>query len=102
MTIDAASAGACTVDDVWRVPAVAGGTGEVRAALRSAQATLTAILERVEVPVVWRDDGRLTFFPHDAAELAAVRAAVDAARAVHAHLVGVLRHLSVADDEASR
>ncbi|WP_238006064.1 hypothetical protein KZZ52_52040 [Dactylosporangium sp. AC04546] len=99
MAIDVAAAGECTVEDIWRVPAVAAEGREVRAALRSAQRALTAILERVEVPVVLRDDGRLSFFPHDAAELAAVRAAVDAARAVHAHLVGVLRQ-AAGDDAA--
>ncbi|MET7392733.1 hypothetical protein ABZS66_04465 [Dactylosporangium sp. NPDC005572] len=94
MAIDVAAVGECTVEDVWRVPAApVGEAREVRAALRSAQTALTAILERVEVHVVLRDDGRLTFFPHDADELAAVSAAVDAARAVHAHLVGVLRQL---------
>ena len=41
--------------------------------------------------VVLRDDGRLTFFPHDRADVAAIRAGQCAARAVHAHLVGVLR-----------
>ncbi|MEU7866293.1 hypothetical protein [Dactylosporangium sp. NPDC049140] len=78
-----------TVDDVWRVPpAMVRRAG--RAAL-DAQWTLTAILERIEVPVVVGEDGRLTFFPHDAADVTAIREAQLAARTVHAHLAGMLR-----------
>jgi hypothetical protein len=89
MTVDVAMPSAFTVDDLWRVPAaVARRAG--RAAL-DAQRALTAILERVEVPVVLRDDGRLTFFPHDPADVAAIRAAQAAARTVHAHLFGIVR-----------
>ncbi|WP_432977941.1 hypothetical protein [Dactylosporangium sp. CA-233914] len=78
-----------TVDDLWSLPASAAcRAGRVAS---DAQRTLAAILERIEVPVLLRDDGRLTFFPHDPADLAAIRAAQAAARAVHAHLAGVLR-----------
>ncbi|GAA0707705.1 hypothetical protein Drose_30565 [Dactylosporangium roseum] len=98
MVIDVAAAEACTVDDVWRVPAIGGGgapSRAVRATLMSGQAALTAILERLDVPVVWRADGRLTFFPHDAADRDAVHAAMAAARAVQTHLAVVLRDLGV-------
>ncbi|GAA2326912.1 hypothetical protein GCM10010170_002180 [Dactylosporangium salmoneum] len=79
---------ACTVDDLWRVPAaVVRRAG--RAAL-DAQRALSAILERLEVPVLLRDDGRLTFFPHDPADVAAIRAAQTAARTIHAHLQAAL------------
>ena len=89
MTIDVVMPSAFTVDDLWRVPAaLARRAGR---ATSDAQRALTAILERIEVPVVLRDDGRLTFFPHDLADVATIRAAQSAARAVHAHLVGLLR-----------
>ena len=97
MTVDVEVPGAFTVDDVWRVPAAIRALSREQrpAALgrarEAAQSALTAILERVEVPMVWHDDGRLTFFPHDAADVAAVRAAEAAARTVHAHLAAVLR-----------
>jgi hypothetical protein len=89
MTVDVGTPAAFTVDDTWRVPA--GVARRAGRAAREAQQALSAILERVEVPVLLRDDGRLTFFPHDPADVAAVRAAQTAARAVHAHLFGVLR-----------
>ncbi|GAA3271943.1 hypothetical protein Dvina_45660 [Dactylosporangium vinaceum] len=86
MTVDVGAAPvALTVDDLWRVPAPIVG----RAAL-DAQWTLAAILERVEVAVVLEDDGRLTFFPHDSSDVAAIREACAAARMVHAHLAGVM------------
>jgi hypothetical protein len=89
MTVDVAAPPTFTVDDLWRVPApVVRRAGRVAL---DAQWTLAAILERVEVPVVLREDGRLTFFPHDSSDMAAIRAAQTAARAVHAHLVGVMR-----------
>ncbi|WP_433209506.1 hypothetical protein ACQP00_45285 [Dactylosporangium sp. CS-047395] len=88
MAADVGSPATFTVEDLWRVPAQV-----VRRASRAAldaQWTLSAILERVEVPVVLREDGRLTFFPHDPDDVAAIEAAQGAARAVHAHLAGVL------------
>ncbi|GAA4250768.1 hypothetical protein [Dactylosporangium darangshiense] len=89
MTVDVVMPSAFTVDDLWRVPAaLARRAGR---AASDAQRALTAILERTEVPVVLRDDGRLTFFPHDPADVAAVRAAQYAARAVHAHLFALIR-----------
>ena len=87
MTVDVVPPSAFTVDDVWHVPApVARRAGR---AAPDAQRALSAILERIEVPVVLRDDGRLTFFPHDRADVAAIRTAQCAARAVHAHLLGL-------------
>ncbi|MEV6927716.1 hypothetical protein AB0M46_24885 [Dactylosporangium sp. NPDC051485] len=89
MMVDVVTPSACTVDDLWRVPAaVARRAG--RAAL-DAQRALSAILERLEVPVLLCDDGRLTFFPHDPADVAAIRAAQTAARTIHAHLRAALR-----------
>src|SRR4051794_17618765 len=50
MTVDAAAPAAFTVDDSWRVPApVARRAGR---AAHEAQRALSAILERVEVPVL--------------------------------------------------
>lgn len=89
MTVDVSAPAAFTVDDAWRVPAAVFRRAG-RVAL-DAQRALTAILERLEVPVLLREDGRLTFFPHDPSDVAAVRAAQAAARTVHAHLLAVLR-----------
>ena len=107
---------ACTVDDVWRVrgdwrglraaakrlrsgaagpdsSAVVAALVDAAAALRHGQELLSAVLERVEVPMTWHPGGRLTFFPHDAADLAAIRAAQATARDIHARLEAALaRH----------
>ncbi|MGI5236920.1 hypothetical protein [Dactylosporangium sp. CA-139066] len=93
MTVDVVMPSAFTVDDLWHVPVpVARRAGR---AAPDAQRALAAILERIEVPTVLRDDGRLTFFPHDPADVAAIRAAQSAARAVHAHLLALLHRQPV-------
>ncbi|WP_433079510.1 hypothetical protein ACQP1P_40375 [Dactylosporangium sp. CA-052675] len=78
-----------TVDDVWRVPSTV--LARAGRAAAEAQEALTAILERVEVTVVRGEDGRLTFFPHDHADVEAIRAAQSAARMVLAHLTAAAR-----------
>ncbi|MFI5911488.1 hypothetical protein [Dactylosporangium sp. NPDC051541] len=90
MTVDLGAARAFTADDLWRVPGPVGRRVGRLVAL-DAQWTLGAILERVEVPILLGVDGRLTFFPHDSSDLIAIREAQAAARAVHAHLAGVMR-----------
>ncbi len=58
--------------------------------LRRGQAGLGQVLERLDVPAVY-ERGRVTFFPHDEEDVAAVETAVRCACAIHA---AVARELS--------
>ncbi|GAA3223745.1 hypothetical protein ACFO1B_36040 [Dactylosporangium siamense] len=93
-----------TVDDVWRVRgdwramreaalrlrderrATADALRRSAAALRHGQELLAVILDRVDVPMTLDDDGRLTFYPADADDLASLRRAELAAREIQAAL----------------
>jgi hypothetical protein len=99
-----------TVEDVWRVHgdwramrevalrlreqdgrrAAADALRRSSAALRHGQELLGAILDRVDVPMTLHDDGRLTFYPADAEDLAALRRAELAAREIQAALETIL------------
>jgi hypothetical protein len=88
-----------TVHDVWRLrgdPARLSGAAaalrhlaaELDAAaglLRRGQEGLGQVLERLDVPAVYAH-GSVTFYPHDEHDVAAVRAAVRCAAAIHAAL----------------
>ncbi|MET7420919.1 hypothetical protein [Dactylosporangium sp. NPDC005555] len=107
---------AVTVDDVWRVHgdwkamreaavrlreerrATADALRRSAALLRHGQELLGAILDRVDVPMTLHDDGRLTFYPADAADLESLRRAELAAREIQAALSTILaRHRATAD-----
>jgi branched-subunit amino acid aminotransferase/4-amino-4-deoxychorismate lyase len=111
MTVDVVTPAAFTVDDVWGVrgdwramcaaarrlrPDWPFAAAELRSAaevLRHGQDLLSAVLEQVEVPMTWHDDGRLTFFPHDPTDLATIQAARSAAEEIHTRLAEALsRH----------
>ena len=97
-----------TVDDVWRVRgdwrAMRAAARQLRderrqtaealqraaLALRHGQELLGAILDRVDVPMTMHDDGRLTFYPADDADVAALRRAKLAAREIQAALETIL------------
>ncbi len=99
---------AITVDDVWRVRGdwramreaalrlreerrtTSDALRRSSAALRHGQELLGAILDRVDVPMTVHDDGRLTFYPADAEDLAALRRAELAAREIQAALETIL------------
>lgn len=88
-----------TVPDVWQLPddparlEVAAARMRRRAAeleatgalLRHGQRSLNQLLERIEVPMAW-EPGRLTFYPTDPRDLAAIEAARRAAAEIHAAL----------------
>ena len=91
--------------DVWRLRGdptrLAGAAAALRdlaaefdalaGALRRGQAGLGQVLERLEVPAVW-ERGRVTFFPHDQHDVAAVEAAMHCATAIHAAVADELSH----------
>jgi hypothetical protein len=88
---------ALTVDDVWHLSDDptdldhAAATLRARAAeleaasalVRRGQHALGQLLDWIEVPMTWHP-GRLTFFPRDGHDLAAITAAQEAAAEIHA------------------
>ncbi|MFF5226974.1 hypothetical protein [Dactylosporangium sp. NPDC000521] len=115
MTVTALPAGgatvaAVTVDDVWRVRgdwramreaalrlpdsrrATADALRRSAATLRHGQELLTTILDRLDVPMTLHDDGRLTFYPADAEDLASLHRAELAAREIQTALSTILAH----------
>jgi hypothetical protein len=93
-----------TVDDVWTLRGDPARLDDAAAALRSlaaefdaaarllrrGQAGLGQMLDRLDVPVMWRP-GAVTFFPHDDADVAAIGAAMRAAEAIRAAVEHELR-----------
>lgn len=96
-----------TVRDVWQLcgdPArlasaaetLRGLAADLDAAaglLRRGQAGLGQVLERLEVPAVY-ECGNVTFFPHDAGDVAAVESAIRCATAIHAAVARELSDIS--------
>jgi len=88
---------ALTVDDVWHLSddptdldhaavALRARAAELEAAgalVRRGQQALGQLLDWIEVPMTWHP-GRLTFFPRDGHDLAAIAAAQEAAAEIHA------------------
>lgn len=86
-----------TVDDVWHLTddptaleraaeslrARAAELEALSALVRRGQYALGQLLDWIEVPMTWHP-GRLTFFPRDGHDLAAIAAAQEAAVEIHA------------------
>ncbi|MEV4132288.1 hypothetical protein AB0J72_09000 [Dactylosporangium sp. NPDC049742] len=83
----AAAAGAPTA-----AAATADALRRSAATLCHGQELLTAILDRLDVPMTLHEDGRLTFYPADAEDLASLRRAELAAREIQTALSTIIAH----------
>jgi hypothetical protein len=77
-----------TVEDLWTLRSDSGSAGGRTGVVGRAQTALGQVLDRLDVPTSWHH-GRLTFFPHDEGDVAAINTAMRAAIVIRAEVARV-------------